>query len=219
MVITTIMLGLIYLLAYAPSIDTDPNLQAFAGYPGIINIFTIISLLIFAILSAVMYTKFIIEDYKGKRSILLFTYPTDRKKVLLSKFIIVFTFTFISMFICNLIVFTIFSISEHFISLVNEELSFQLFFILIKNTFIAAITAGAIGIISAGIGFIKKSLPTTIISSLILSSLICNITANLTMLNNTASTPIITTIFMFITIVISTIVSILIMNKVNIMEV
>lgn len=80
-----------------------------------------------------------------------------------------------------------------------------------------AITAAEIGIISVGIGFIKKSVPTTIVSAVLLSSLLCNIMFYTT--NNVNRSDLAVIIFMSITIIIGAIVAILLMKKVNNMEV
>lgn len=47
-----------------------------------------------------------------------------------------------------------------------------------ENTVIMSIIAANIGVIAVGIGFIKKSVPATIVSSVLLASLICNIVVN-----------------------------------------
>ena len=47
-----VMLGFIYLFAYAPQINPDPDLQIFAGYPKIISLFSTLSMAVFATLSA-----------------------------------------------------------------------------------------------------------------------------------------------------------------------
>ena len=72
-----------------------------------------------------MYSKFIIEDYTGKRIILLFSYPVSRKKIMLSKLGIVYLFTVISMVASNIAIFLVFGLTEQFIHLINE--SFTLF--------------------------------------------------------------------------------------------
>lgn len=47
-----------------------------------------------------------------------------------------------------------------------------------ENTVIMSIIAANIGVIAVGIGFIKKSVPTTIVSSVLPASLMCNIVVN-----------------------------------------
>jgi len=212
-----IMLGFIYLFAYAPHIDPDPDLQIFAGYNNIISLFSMLSMAVFATLSAIMYTRFVIDEYKEKRAILLFSYPIQRDRILFSKLAVVFLFTRAAMTVCNLLAFGIFSISESISPLVDGVLSAQTILRALKVTLIMAVTAAEIGIVATGIGFVKKSVPTTIVSAVLLSSLFCN-----TMFNSTSDitkSDMASIIFMGITVIAGIAVAIMLMKKVNHMEV
>ena len=160
-IIAITMIGFLFLFAYAPLIE--PNDKDMA---------------VFCVMSAVMYCRFVIEDYSGKRPILLFSYPVSRKKVVLSKLLIVCGFTIISMVICNFIVFLIFGITENFIHLVGNNFTVSIISNIVENTILMSAIAATIGVIAVGIGFIKKSVPTTIISAVLLASLMCNIVVN-----------------------------------------
>lgn len=117
----------------------------------------------------------------------------------------------------NLLSFGIFSVSETFVPIVSGQLTGRTLFRAVKVNLIMAITAAEIGIIAVGIGFIKKSVPTTIVSAVLLSSLLCNIMFYTT--NNVNRSDLAVIIFMSITIIIGAIVAILLMKKVNNMEV
>lgn len=212
-----IMIGFLYLFAYAPHMAADPDLQIFAGYNNIISLYSMLSMAVFATLSATMYTRFVIDEYKEKRAILLFSYPIKRDKVLFSKLAVVFLFTMAAMTICNLLAFGIFSISESISPLVDDVLSAQTILRALKVTIIMAMTASEIGIVAAGIGFIKKSVPTTIVSAVLLSSLFCNIMFNSTSDMNKSDMASI--IFMGITVIVGIVAAIMLMKKVNHMEV
>lgn len=212
-----IMLGFIYLFAYAPHIDPDPDLQIFAGYNNIISLFSMLSMAVFATLSAIMYTRFVIDEYKEKRAILLFSYPIQRDRILFSKLAVVFLFTMAAMTVCNLLAFGIFSISESISPLVDGVLSAQTILRALKVTLIMAVTAAEIGIVATGIGFVKKSVPTTIVSAVLLSSLFCNIMFNST--SDITKSDMASIIFMGITVIAGIAVAIMLMKKVNHMEV
>lgn len=212
-----IMLGFIYLFAYAPHIDPDPDLQIFSGYNTIVSLFSMLSMAVFATLSAIMYTRFVIDEYKEKRAILLFSYPMKREKILLAKLTVVFLFTMAAMVLSNVLAFGVFSISEYFLPLVDEMLSFHTMLRAFKVTIIMAITAAEIGIIATGIGFIKKSVPTTIVSAVLLSSLFCNIMFNTT--SDISKSDMASIIFMGIAVIAGAIVKITLMKKVDHMEV
>jgi hypothetical protein len=211
------MLGFIYLFAYAPHIDPDPDLQIFANYNSIISLFSMLSMAVFATLSSIMYTRFVIDDYKEKRAILLFSYPIRRDKILFAKLTVVFLFTMTMMIICNLLAFGIFSVSESISPLVDGMLSVQTLLRTLKVTVIMAVTAAEIGITATGIGFLRKSVPATIVSAVLLSSLFCNIMFNSTSdINKSDMTSV---IFMSITVITGLAVAFVLMKKVNHMEV
>lgn len=181
LIITIIMLGFLYLFAYAPMLEpNDKDMAIFLGYKNIIPLYGVLNMAVFCVLSAVMYSKFIIEDYVGKRMILLFSYPVGKKRMLLSKIGVVCMFTVLSMVISNITIFLIFGISEHIIHLVNEDFTLSIMLQAIETTLAMSLVAGGIGIIAVGIGFVKKSVPTTIVSAVLIASLMCNVVVSAT---------------------------------------
>ena len=213
-IITIIMLGFLFLFAYAPLIEpNDKDMAIFSGYNNLIPLFGVFSMAVFCVMSSVMYSKFIIEDYSGKRPILLFSYPVSRKKIILSKLGVVSGFSVISMIACNLIVFLTFGIIENFIHLVGKDFTLSIMLKVVENTLIMALIAASIGIVAVGIGFIKKSIPTTIVSAVLIASLMCNIVINASLSRVTMY--VLTTVMIFVGIVFS----IFLIKKVNVMEV
>ena len=209
LIIAFTMLGFLYLFAYAPMLEpNDKDMAIFSGYHNLIPLFGVLNMAVFCVLSAVMYSKFIIEDYTGKRIILLFSYPVSRKKIMLSKLGIVYLFTVISMVASNIAIFLVFGLTEQFIHLINE--SFTLFILAqaIEITLIMSFIA-----IAAGIGFVKKSVPTTIVSAVLIASLMCNIVVNAT------ANKAVLYLLAIVILTIAFIVSILLMKQVNRMEV
>src|SRR5690625_3762343 len=72
--ITITMIGLIYLFAYAPQLEPiDPDLLIFAGYDNVIKLYGLVNMTVFCVFSCVIYSRLIIEAYKGKQLILLFS--------------------------------------------------------------------------------------------------------------------------------------------------
>ncbi len=213
-VISIVMLGFIYLIAYAPQLEpNDSEMNLFAGYNNIISLFSVLTMSCFCVLSAVMYSRFVIEEYTGKRAILLFSYPISRSKIFISKVVVVSLFTMLAMAICNIVVFTIFGVTENIFSLVSESITSEIIIKAVKTTFVMSVSAAALGVVSMGIGFISKSVPATIISSVLLCSLLCNIVASTLVSVNP------TIIFMAVTIAVEIIVTYILIRKVDYMEV
>jgi ABC-type transport system involved in multi-copper enzyme maturation permease subunit len=166
-VIAVAMLGFLYLLAYAPGSSSDENVQILANFD-VTLLFGIMDMTAFSVLAAVMYAKFIIVDYSGNRPILLFSYPVSRKKVFFVKIIIVAVITAIPMCVSGIVSLCIFAATEN---------TFSTAFLLraIHIMLLMPLTAVSAGVVSAGIGFIKKSVPTTIVAAVLIDSLISNV--------------------------------------------
>lgn len=212
-IISIIMLVFLYLLAYIPMLESnDKDMAIFSGYKNLIPLFSALNMLVFCVLSAVMYSKFIIADYAEKRLILLFSYPVSRKRIMLSKLSVVSIFTIALMVISNIVIFLIFGISNQFIHLIHEDFTFSVIIYIVGTTLIMSIMAASIGIISVGIGFIKKSVPTTIISAVLISSFMCNIVFHAT------SNKTVMYVFTIVVTLIGILFSVLLMKAVHTME-
>ena len=166
-----ILIGFIYFVSFVAKVENEPDFQ---NYTNIFLFTSIISMIFFSILSAVMYSRFVIDEYTGKKMILLFSYPVDRKKILLSKIAVVVLFTTIAMIITSIPPFVIFSISESISPIVNDTLSLELLDSIFKTIILLSIIVNAISIIAMRIGFIYKSIPSTIVTAFILCAIFGN---------------------------------------------
>lgn len=177
-IITVVILSFLYLLAAIPRMDTaDTDAEMFMSYDFIIGLDNIVSMAVFSIMSAAMASKFIVEEYAGKRAILLFSYPVDRKKIIDTKIITVFSYTVISMLFCNGISFTIFLVTESLCPLCQDTIDTGLILNCISSMLCFSLSAGLLGIISLWFGFRKKSTIATIISACIVVSVLCQVIA------------------------------------------
>lgn len=176
--IMVVMIGLLFLFAYAPKLEpNDPDLLLFFGYSKIISLYGVVHMSVFAVLSSIMFSRFVSDEYLGKASILLFSYPIQRRKLFCSKILIVTLFITFFMVLSSLISYLVFGLIEWTIPIVNSSITLPIILHAVRHILVMVFAAISIGIIATGIGFIKNSLPTTIISALILSSLLCNIVA------------------------------------------
>ena len=209
-----LVLGLTYLFAYVPQFNPDDtDLLLFAGYGNVLSLSILICMTVFCVLSAVMYARFIIDEYAGKRATLLFSYPVSRRQVLFAKVLVVFLFNFSAMALCSLLALGIFSVSEQFAPMVNDTMTAATLLAAVRNIIIMAVIAPALGIVAAGIGFIRKSVPTTIISAVIMVSVLGNFMSGA--LQNIAFS----VVLMFISVAAAAITCGFLMAKVSTMEV
>ncbi len=121
----------------------------------------------FIIFGGVLIAKLIIDEYKNKTILLMFSYPINRKKMMVSKLAITATLTFITVIVSNILVVGIFfGIDSYFSILPNSFTVDQLIQEGINLIPLAIATAG-ISLIPLYFGMRKRSVPTTIVSSII----------------------------------------------------
>ncbi|XLP21016.1 ABC transporter permease [Bacillus toyonensis] len=128
----------------------------------------------FIIFGGVLIAKLIIDEYKNKTILIMFSYPIDRKKMMISKLAITAIVTFITVIVSNILVVGFFwGIDSYFSILPNSFTVDQLTQEGINLVPLAIATAG-ISLIPLYFGMRKRSVPTTIVSSLIVVSIAIN---------------------------------------------
>ncbi|AFQ18645.1 ABC transporter permease [Bacillus thuringiensis] len=128
----------------------------------------------FIVFGSVLIARLIIGEYKNKTIILMFSYPINRRKMMISKLVITATLTFITVIVSNiLIVGVFFGIDSYFSILPNPFTVDQLVQEGINLVPLAIATAG-ISLIPLYFGMRKRSVPTTIVSSIIVVSIAIN---------------------------------------------
>ncbi|PGB85780.1 hypothetical protein COM03_03570 [Bacillus wiedmannii] len=128
----------------------------------------------FIIFGSVLIVRLIIGEYKNKTILLMFSYPINRKKMMASKLAITAIVTFITVIVSNILVVGIFfGIDSYFSILPNSFTVDQLVQEGIKLVPLAIATAG-MSLIPLYFGMRKRSVPTTIVSSLIVVSIAMN---------------------------------------------
>ena len=170
------MLGFQYLMAAIPYMDpTEPDAELFSQYPFLMGITCLVCMAIFSILSAVMASRFVVEEYSGKRAILLLSYPISRKKVLCAKLMLVFAYTAGGMLLCGAVVQAVFFLTESLFSICSDHLTIKVVLQSLGFLFCCSVLAGLIGVIALWFGFPKKSVSVTIVAAVILATLLCQV--------------------------------------------
>ncbi len=167
-----ILLAFTYFIAYVAQVEQEVQ---FMNYENIFLFTSAMSILIFSVLSATMYEKLIIEEYSGKRLALLFSYPVGRKKAFSAKILIVFLFVALSMLLCTILPIFVFAATESFTPIVSDTMTSDILIKAVGTIVVSLVAVSAIGLLAMRIGFIKKSVPATLISAFILSGIYGNI--------------------------------------------
>ena len=172
------MLGFQYLMAAIPYMDpTEPDAELFSQYPFLMGITCLVCMAIFSILSAVMASRFVVEDYSGKRAILLLSYPISRKKVLRAKLMLVFAYTAGAMLLCGAAIQTVFFLTELLFPICSDHLTIKVILQSLGFLLCCSVLTGLMGVIALWFGFRKKSVPVTIVASVILATLVCQVSS------------------------------------------
>ena len=128
----------------------------------------------FSIFAAGLISRLIIGEYKSKTINIMFSYPINRKKIMVSKLAIVVIFAFTTMILSNIfLVFSIYFLNI-FVDFIQAPLTQD---ILVKNLINNAVYSAIfafVSLIPVYVGMRKKSGAATIITSIILVSLLNN---------------------------------------------
>lgn len=167
-----VLLAFTYFIAYVAQVEQEVQ---FMNYENIFLFTGAMSILIFGVLSTTMYEKLIIEEYSGKRLALLFSYAVGRKKAFSAKILIVFLFVVLSMLLCTILPIFVFAATESFTPIVSDAMTSGILIKAVGTIVVSLVAVNAIGLLAMRIGFIKKSVPATLISAFILSGIYGNI--------------------------------------------
>lgn len=168
---TVIILGFTILGLIGSKFDNE---LSFESYEILLNFIDTFVRAVFIIFASSLIAKLIIDEFKNKTITILFMYPINRKKIILAKLMIIVIFTFTAIIFANIIVST-------FVYWINEKQQFiqdSLSISVLKNhtlkVLMNALSATGMCLIPLFFGMRKYSIPTTIISSIIIVSITCS---------------------------------------------
>ncbi len=165
----TAAMGLLF--AALPLLEpNDESAQMLAEPTFLVSILSILSMSCFSILGSVLYAKMVVEEYTGKKNVLLFTYPQKRSRILLSKCLLISCFLFVSMLLSNTLAISAAMGLGHALGLVTEPLSTALFWEILIFSILISVMANFICFIALRVGFWKKSLIWTLVTTIVLVS-------------------------------------------------
>ena len=162
------ILGFVILLAFTGMDDGD-----FSTYPDLFDGVFVFVKATFIVLASVLLTKFVIDEYKNNTITVLFMYPVPRKMLMAAKLIIVFLFTFLSIFVSDLAISTILAGVDYFVpNAIQGSLTQDLITSQLIKAGTDALYAAGIGLIPLYFGMRRKSVPATIVSAVLIVSVL-----------------------------------------------
>ncbi|WP_313801808.1 ABC transporter permease [Cytobacillus sp.] len=136
------------------------------------SLITIISNITFITFGSVLLSRLIISEFRTKTMQVLFTYPIQRKKLLLAKLILAYAFTTGSLFMSILLIQIIANFMQPSLELFTGIITWQEIVASFPKTVTNAFSMGAIALIPLFFGMRKKSTATTITSAVIIGVLV-----------------------------------------------
>lgn len=145
---------------------TDPS-QTKDSFESTFLVIGLLMSFIFLVYSSVLTSRLVIREYEQKTITILFSYPLNRKQLIISKMVIIMAYTAISMTVGYICCSAYIILADKFFNMVAG--SFKLYFL---QTWIptALITVAVCTILSLWpfiIGMIHKSVPAAIVTSLV----------------------------------------------------
>ncbi len=172
-----ILISIVSMVFYAPY---DPELldvklngeELVLQYDNIVKLIQTLSAVTFTIFSAVILSRLVIDEYRNKTITLMFMYPINRQKLMISKLLIVVIFSYLSIILADLILGSVFLLLNSYFHLITEELTTEIIIRSCLGFVFQGISAAGISLIPLYFGMRKKSVPTTILSAVLISSFI-----------------------------------------------
>ncbi|MGG2064141.1 ABC transporter permease [Bacillus sp. S14(2024)] len=144
----------------------------FTSYDDAFRFIDILVKATFMIFGASLISKFIIQEFQEKTMTVMFMYPISRKKMMIAKLFIIMTFTFLSIVISEIVIFSFFYILNVYESVITERLTMTMISQNASKLLMNAIAATGISLIPLYFGMKKYSERTTIVSAVIIMSLL-----------------------------------------------
>ncbi|WP_084375055.1 ABC transporter permease [Neobacillus soli] len=164
-----VIMGFLCLIYFA---EKSEGTIAYGSYEMVFAAFGSIIRPTFIIFAAVLISRLIIDEYKSNSIMLMFMYPISRKKIMVSKVIIVASFTFLTIFLSNLLIGSVFYVVDSYLHFVPKALTAEVLRDGLLSMTLEAIASAGMALIPLYFGMRKKSVPATIVSAIVMVSLI-----------------------------------------------
>ncbi|WP_066186168.1 MULTISPECIES: ABC transporter permease [Gracilibacillus] len=129
-----------------------------------------ITRMVFIVFSGVLISRLVIEEYNDKTITLMFTYPVSRKKLMCSKLLMIICFTFFSILLSRIFATVVLTMLDNNLHFIEGNITIQMVIEHFRNTTLYDFSASGISLVPLFLGLLKKSVRTTIITSIIIAA-------------------------------------------------
>ncbi|MEK4396317.1 MULTISPECIES: bacitracin ABC transporter permease [unclassified Bacillus (in: firmicutes)] len=167
MIASIVLLVFIYFVAFVAQVEQEIGFQQ---YPNIYLLTSIVWMIFFSIVTALMYCRVMVTVLKEHEP-----HSSSLKASLLSRMVWMLCFSTIAM-LCSIIPsFVVFSVTETFFPLVQDALTADVMFTVIKTYLVFTCCINGIGMIAMRVGLMKKSTSMTILTAIVLCAVLGNL--------------------------------------------
>lgn len=164
-------LGIMIMVCLVYFADKSDGGAAFSTYEAAFGAIGSMVRATFTIFAAALISRLIIDEYKNNTIMMMFMYPINRKKIMIAKLVIVASFTFLTIFLSNLVVGGAFCLAASYLHIVPKVLTAEALTAGFLRMTLQAVASAGVALIPLYFGLMKKSVPATIITSIVLVSL------------------------------------------------
>ena len=140
----------------------------FGGFTEFILLPVVLIRAIFIVYSSICISRIVIDEYRNKTILLMFTYPISRRKLFLAKLCIVFLGTIISILVSTVLLTAFTTVILGAMNL-YPDVTMENYVKNLQITALGAFTCGFASLIPFYFGMRKKSMSTTIVSGIIIA--------------------------------------------------
>lgn len=119
-------------------------------------------------LFSLLVVSYIVNEYSSKTILVMFSYPVDRKKLIMAKLLLIVLLIMASMIIGYVCCGMFIIIADEYLGLISGDFELSILMCWIPTAVKAVITFCTLGIGTFVVGMMKKSVPMTIVSAIIL---------------------------------------------------
>lgn len=169
-VIVSIFCILIFITISLVDSMTDPE-QTRDTFESTLRMINLLVSGTFLIYSSVLAAKHIVGEYVDRTILILFTYPIQREKIIVTKLIMLCSFTGISIFVGYLFCYIYVLVAEKYFDVLADDISLASIGYGLKELVVACVIGMILSTIPYIIGMIKKSASSTIVTAVLVVAL------------------------------------------------
>ncbi|MGG1698809.1 bacitracin ABC transporter permease [Bacillus zhangzhouensis] len=169
MIASIVLLVLIYFVAFVAQVEQETGFQQ---YKNIYLLTSAICMIFFSILTAKMYWRVVVTACREHQSS---SNAANLKPLLFSKMVLMMCLSTVAMLFSIIPSFVVFGFTEAILPIVHDTMTAEFFFTFLKTFLVFTCCVNGIGMIAMRIGFMKKSVFTTIITATLLCAVLGNV--------------------------------------------